>query len=117
MAFNMEPQHVKHDTMLTKHKSLDIWYIEERYGERRTVLEVWTNYEYAEDRYRKYLSATYCLYKRQCATIKTFDTLRMHQIPDESSRITVLYQMNNRTRFEPRKSRAKNYIAKGHFDL
>jgi hypothetical protein len=115
MAFVMESQHVMHDTMLTKHKSLDIWYIEERYGTRRTVLEVWDRRDFAEVRYLKYLSATYCTYKRQCASVRNVGQYNL--IPDESSRITVLYQMNNRTRYEPRKSRAKDRVIKGHFDL
>lgn len=110
MAFKMEPQHPKHDTMLTKHKSLDIWYIEERYGDRRTVLEAWTNRDYADQRYLRYLKATYCEYKRKCANIRMMGPDNVHLIPDESARIVVMYQMNNRTRYKARPSRRVNHI-------
>lgn len=108
MAYNQEPQHVKHDTMLTKHITQDVWYIEERYGERRTVLEVHNNLAIAQARYERYLKATYCVYKRKCAECRT--TICQYLIPDEESRITVTYDMNSRVHSKPRASRSKHYI-------
>lgn len=108
MAFSMEPQHPKHDTMITKHKSLDIWYIEERYGNRRTVLEVWDRLSFAEARYLRYIKATYCEYKRKCANVR--DIHRYNLIPDEASRIVVIYGMNNRTRYKARPLRRVGHV-------